>query len=71
MVAALQPLQALVIKSLPYLKDWLICTPSQSQVVLDMAHLLSHVARLSLYQIERHVLVWSDNMSTVSQINHQ
>ena len=43
--AALSPLQSQFMKILPYLDNWLICAPSQSQVALD-ATLLSHVARL-------------------------
>ncbi len=31
---------------LPYLVDWLICTPSCAQVVQDTAHLLSHMVQL-------------------------
>ncbi|XP_047454133.1 uncharacterized protein LOC125016013 [Mugil cephalus] len=48
MMAALSPLQSQGMKVLPYLDDWLICAPSQSQVALDTTHLLSHVARLGL-----------------------
>ena len=46
--AALSPLQSRGMKILPYLDDWLICAPSQSQVALDTTLLLSHVARLGL-----------------------
>ena len=46
--AALSYLQAQGMKILPYLDDWLICAPSQSQVALDTTRLLSHVARLNL-----------------------
>ncbi|XP_041817854.1 uncharacterized protein LOC121624267 [Chelmon rostratus] len=46
--AALSPLQSRGIKILPYLDDWLVCAPSQSQVVQDTAALLAHVARLDL-----------------------
>ncbi|XP_074533298.1 uncharacterized protein LOC141796211 [Halichoeres trimaculatus] len=46
--AALAPLQSQGMKVLPYLDDWLICAPSQSQVVQDTAKLLAHVAQLGL-----------------------
>lgn len=46
--AALSSLQSQGVKVLPYLDDWLICAPSQSQVVRDTASLLSHVTRLGL-----------------------
>ena len=46
--AALAPLQKQGMKVLPYLDDWLICAPSQSQAARDTARLLLHVARLGL-----------------------
>ncbi|XP_030219303.1 uncharacterized protein LOC115548682 [Gadus morhua] len=46
--AALAPLQKQGTKVLPYLDDWLICAPSQSQAARDTARLLLHVARLGL-----------------------
>lgn len=46
--AALAPLQSRGMKVLPYLDDWLVCAPSQSQVAQDTTTLLSHVARLGL-----------------------
>ncbi|XP_075325299.1 uncharacterized protein LOC142383412 [Odontesthes bonariensis] len=46
--AALSHLQSRGMKILPYLDDWLVCAPSQSQVALDTTCLLSHVARLGL-----------------------
>ncbi|XP_062372037.1 uncharacterized protein LOC134059609 [Sardina pilchardus] len=46
--AALSHLQSRGMKILPYLDDWLICAPSQSQLALDTTCLLSHVARLGL-----------------------
>ena len=36
------------LKVLPYLDDWLICAPSQSQAARDTAQLLLYVARLGL-----------------------
>lgn len=47
-MAALSHLQSRGMKILPYLDDWLICAPSQSQLALDTSCLLSHVARLGL-----------------------
>ena len=44
--AALAPLQKQGMKVLPYLDDWLICAPSQSQAARDTARLLLHAARL-------------------------
>jgi hypothetical protein len=46
--AALAPLQKQGMKVLPYLDDWLVCAPSQSQVAGDTARLLQHAARLGL-----------------------
>ncbi|CAM9203120.1 unnamed protein product, partial [Lampetra planeri] len=45
---ALAPLQAKGLKVLPYLDDWLVCTPSRAQVTRDTARLLDHVSRLGL-----------------------
>ena len=46
--AALAPLQKQGMKVLPYLDDWLVCAPSQSQVARDTARLLQHAAWLGL-----------------------
>ncbi|XP_075336649.1 uncharacterized protein LOC142397191 [Odontesthes bonariensis] len=46
--AALSRLQSRGMKILPYLDDWLVCAPSQSQAALDTTCLLSHLARLGL-----------------------
>ena len=46
--AALAPLQKQGMKVLPYLDDWLVCAPSQSQVAWDTARLIQHAAWLGL-----------------------
>lgn len=56
--AALAPLQSRGIKILPYLDDWLICSPSQTRVAEDTACLLSHAARLGLkVNVEKSCLI--------------
>lgn len=44
--AALSPLQMQGMKVLPYLDNWLICVPSQTQVSHDTVRLLWHAASL-------------------------
>ncbi len=46
--AALAPLRAEGLKILPYLDDWLVCAPSQSQVAWDMTRPLTHLAHRGL-----------------------
>ncbi|XP_029441848.1 LOW QUALITY PROTEIN: uncharacterized protein LOC115081559 [Rhinatrema bivittatum] len=48
MAAALAPLQALGLRILPYLDDWLVCAPTQEQAHNDTALLLNHVSHLGL-----------------------
>ncbi|KAJ8011012.1 hypothetical protein DPEC_G00053780 [Dallia pectoralis] len=44
--AALAPLQLRGIKILPYLDDWLICAPSQEQVIRNTEEVLAHIQSL-------------------------
>ncbi len=46
--AALSPLQSRGLKIMLSLDDWLICAPSRSQAIQDVALILSYVARLGL-----------------------
>lgn len=46
--AALSPLQASGMKILPYLDDWLLCSPTQMSATRNTCQLLSHVSRLGL-----------------------
>lgn len=60
--AALAPLQARGIKILPYLDDWLICTPSRQEAAVQTARVLSHIACLGLrVNTEKSCLVPSQN----------
>ena len=46
--AALSPLQISSLKILPYLDDWLICTPNHSQVVWDTRMVINHIQALGV-----------------------
>ncbi len=48
MAEALAPIQAKGLQVLPYLDDWLLCSHSQEQAVVEITQLLSHIARLGL-----------------------
>jgi hypothetical protein len=48
MAAALAPIQARGLQVLPYLDDWLLCSHSQEQAVLEITQLLAHITRLGL-----------------------
>ena len=48
MRAALAPVQARGIQVLPYLDDWLVCSPTKLQVEQDTASLIDHITRLGI-----------------------
>jgi len=49
MSAALYPLQAVGIKILPYLDEWLICAPIRQQVLKDKEAVINHIQELRFY----------------------